>query len=202
MISSLSGKLIIKSPTKLVIEVNGVGFEVNISLSTYQKIGPQNASVSIFTYLHVRDESLQLFGFSTQQERRFFLMLISISGIGPKLAQLILSGATVQELKTSILEEDVATLIAIPGIGRKTAQRIIFDLKEKIASDESFQKLEQSLPADEVSKSHIYNEAVQALISLGYSKSAAENAINTVRKKFQQIENTEDIIKKALSDIK
>lgn len=201
MISFLSGKLIEKYPTKLIIEVNGVGFEVNISLTTYQEIGPQGTTISLFTYLHVRDESLQLFGFCTKQERQLFLMLISIPGIGPKLTQLILSGANVQELKKSILEEDISKLISIPGIGRKTAQRIVFDLKEKIASGEKMKEGLAFAPV-EASRKSMNDEAILALISLGYNKSSAENAIRKVWAKQNQIQSLDELIKKALSEVK
>jgi len=201
MISLLSGKLIEKHPTKLIIEVNGVGFEVNISLTTSQEIGPQGTTISLFTYLHVRDESLQLFGFYTKQERQLFLMLISISGIGPKLAQLILSGADVQELKKLILEEDISKLVSIPGIGRKTAQRIVFDLKEKIATGEKM-KEKEVIPSVEASKKAISDEAVLALVSLGYTKSKAETAVRKVWQKQNQIQSLDEFLKKALLEVK
>lgn len=169
MITYLQGKLIEKNPTKLVIDVSGVGFDVHIPLSTFAKIGQVGNFVSILTYLHVREDSLQLFGFASKEERELFLKLISVQGIGPKLAQGVLSGISVEDFRNSIVKEDYSTLTSISGIGRRTAQRLIVDLKEKLELD----------TAREVAtlESGVVEEAILALVSLGYKRASAKAAI-------------------------
>ena len=132
MIASLSGILKSKSPTELLVEVNGVGYAVSIPLSTYSSIGEINAPVVLLTHLHVREDAMQLFGFATEAERHLFKMLISISGIGPKIAQGILSGISVSEIRQHISSGNVSALTAIPGVGKKTAERLIVELRDRI----------------------------------------------------------------------
>lgn len=195
MISHLTGRVIHKSPTEIVIDVHGVGYEVNIPLSTFQKIENVNGDVTIFTHLHVREDAMVLFGFATESEREVFLLLISISGIGPKIAQSILSGITSAELREAILRGNVEALTSIAGVGRKTAERIILELKSKIGKFEYSH--EPGSPTSQQLK--IRTEAVIALMSLGFTRANAEASLRAVLSESAGKEvPLEEIIKKAL----
>lgn len=174
MIASLTGILKVKAPTEVLLEVHGVGYAASIPLSTFEKLGEVGSTLTLLTYLHVREDVLQLYAFATEEERGFFRMLIAISGIGPRIAQGILSGISVAELKEHIGKENVGALTAIPGIGRKTAERIIIELRDKMS------KLEVT-PTSTVGLSGLQaetrNEALLALTSLGYARQIAERAI-------------------------
>jgi Holliday junction DNA helicase RuvA len=194
MIASLTGTLTIKLPTEININVQGVGYQVNIPLSTYEKLGEIGSTVTVLTYLHVREDALQLYGFSTDEERTFFRMLISVSGIGPKIAQAILSGISVSELRHHIITGNVSALTRIPGIGRKTAERLVVELKEKVAKVEP----EVAYIAG-VGGIEIRSEALLALTSLGFNRAVAEKAIRSALAESNGKElSIEELIKKAL----
>ena len=148
MIASLTGILKSKSPTEILVEVHGIGYTVSIPLSTYEKLGDIGSSVSLLTHFHVREDVMQLFGFFTEEERRLFKLLISVSGIGPKIAQSILSGMNVEELKSHLVSGNVNALTAIPGVGRKTAERLIVELRDKVGKI-LMQNLNQFLPSEQ-----------------------------------------------------
>ncbi|RMD51493.1 MAG: Holliday junction branch migration protein RuvA, partial [Ignavibacteria bacterium] len=131
MIGYLRGKIVSKKPTQIILDVNGVGYLINITTSTFETIGNKE-EISLFTYLSVKEDSLTLYGFSSVAEKEMFQLLISISGIGPKLAQGILSGIQIDELKSAIQEGNVTRIVAIPGIGRKTAERLLVELRDKV----------------------------------------------------------------------
>jgi Holliday junction DNA helicase RuvA len=199
MIASLTGTLKFKSPTEVLIDVNGVGYSVNIPLSTFEKLGPVNSTAFLFTHLHVREDVLQLFGFATEDERFLFKQLISVSGIGPKIAQSILSGISSAELRQCILKGNTSALTAIPNVGRKTADRLVVELRDKIGKAGTFG--ESSLPAGD-EREDARTEALLALTSLGYNRIAAEKA---VRMAFQESDGSntsvEELIKKALRHV-
>lgn len=201
MISFLNGKLVEKSPTHAIIEVGGVGFDINISLNTFKQLAEIGTVLFLHIYLHVREDQLSLFGFVEISEKNLFQKLISISGIGPKLAQVILSGATVEEFTESVLEENIPKLTRIPGIGKKTAQRLIFDLKDKLVAGESKQTdVEAKLRvADDIQA--VNQEAILALVSLGYTQQAAETAVKKVRKKQPDFLSVEELIRCALVEV-
>lgn len=195
MFSYLHGKLIEKSPTEVVIDVNGVGYLLNISLTTYEKLNSLQNDVKVFTYLHVREDALQLFGFTTESERNMFKLLITISGIGPKMAQGILSGMNPEELKTLIQNGNIAALTSIQGIGRKTAERLVVELRDKIGKTE-IEIIDRTFSGVQLK---MRDDALNALISLGYNRSTAEQAIRQVLKESSGRELTvEEIIKFAL----
>lgn len=198
MISSLRGKLIQKNPTQLVMDVNGVGYAVHIPLSSYQQIGPIGSDLQLLTYLHVREDILQLFGFATEGERELFQMLIAISGIGPKLAQSILSGISVEDFKQAIIDTNIDVLISISGIGRKTAQRLMVELKEKFGDVQ--EDISVVVPSQQVDGT-LVEEAILALVSLGYKKTKARMAIQKVLETSSEKLPVEDIIKRALRHI-
>ncbi len=193
MIAFLKGTLIVKSATEAVIDVNGVGYQVNISLTTSEQLGAIQSTVSLLTYLHVREDILQLYGFATEEEREFFRMLLSISGIGPKMAQGILSGMSTSELRTAIVDGNVTVLTTISGVGKKTAERIVIELRDKLSKT--------AAPSSSVIPSgkqlNLKNEAINALMSLGFQHATAEKAVLAVMKEHQNL-SVEEIIKYSL----
>ena len=194
MIAFLKGKLIHKDPTFVVIEVNGVGYHVHISLQTYSEIKDQE-NILLFTHLNVREDAHILFGFSKETERKMFQLLISVNGVGPSTAIVMLSYMNVEELKSAIVHDDAVTLQRIKGIGGKTAQRVIIELKDKLKKD----AYEEIIPAGTgVRHNTLRAEALSALITLGINKSAAEKSVDGVLKKSGNTLTLEDLVKQAL----
>jgi len=191
MISFLDGLLVSKSPTEITIDVNGVGYSVHIPLSTFEKLDGLNQRVKIFTYLHVREDAMQLFGFATEPERELFRLLISVSGIGPKIAQGILSGMNPVELKQCITAGNIVALTTIQGVGRKTAERIVVELRDKVG------KVEETAVPGAGKETSIRSEALSALLSLGYTRSTAEAALRTVLNERKDL-SLEELIKQAI----
>ncbi|MEA3560661.1 MAG: Holliday junction branch migration protein RuvA [Candidatus Omnitrophota bacterium] len=196
MINYLDGKLIDKHPTRIVIDVGGMGYNVNIPLSTFDKLGVVDSRVKIFTYLHVRKDSQQLYGFITMEEKNLFGLLLLVSGVGPKLALTILSGASVKEVKSAIANKAVRVLNSIPRLGKKISERIIVDLREKVSAAPVL----KSETAGELSSKQesIFNDAVLALISLGYKQSTATQAVRRVISHVQEDMTSEQLIRRAL----
>lgn len=166
MIAHLRGKLAHKDPTRIVIDVSGVGYEVFIPLTTFTALPNSGSEVSIDIHTHVREDIIALYGFSTRRERSIFEKLMTISGIGPKLAVTILSGGSVEDLVGSIKRSDLARLTAIPGVGRKTGERIILELKDKLQDFVEAQ-----------TKSSVEVDVLSALENLGYNRALAESAM-------------------------
>jgi Holliday junction DNA helicase RuvA len=199
VIFALEGKIVSKSPVEVVVDVGGIHYLVNIPVTVYEKLGEVGANVKLYTYLIVREEEIYLYGFSSVEERDFFKLLISVSGIGPKMAQAIMSGMSVDELKNSIIRSDVSSLVSIPGVGKKTAERVIVELRDKIAKIEFAGKPLEFISSDQV---EVRNEALLALISLGFSRQSAEKAIRAVLKENEKMEFTvEELVKQALRHI-
>ena len=173
MIAQLNGKLIEKNPTELVIECGGVGYDVKISLNTYTTIGTSEA-IRVFTKLIVREDAQILYGFATKEEREMFNYLISVSGIGPNIAMVMLSSMVPEEIAYAIQTEDVVTIQGIKGIGAKTAQRVILDLKGKVM------KIAGGIENSGALNNTNRFDALTALVSLGFDKKAAEKAIDKV----------------------
>ena len=167
MIAHLRGKLMQKNPARVVIDVHGVGYEVSVPVTTFSALPDLGAEVSIDIHTHVREDVIALYGFSTRRERIIFEKLMTISGIGPKLAVTILSGGSVEELVGAIKRGDLPRLTAIPGVGKKTAERIILELKDK------FQEFVDAAP-----KPAVQTDVVSALENLGYPRGIAEGALN------------------------
>ena len=191
MISFIKGKNIEISPTKLIVDVNGVGYEILISLRTYSKIKNID-KVNIFTHLNVKEDSHTLYGFYNKKERKTFLDLISISGVGPSTAIVILSSLSASELKKAIIESDVNKIKSVKGIGLKTAERIILELKDKISKQDIEDiKFVQSFD------NTIRNEALSALSSLGISKNVVERHIDSILEKNINI-TLEELIREVL----
>lgn len=198
MITFLEGVIEEKQPTSVVMNVAGVGYEVFIPLSSYDRLPGVSESCRILIYDYVREDTHQLFGFMTREERRMFLLLIGISGIGPKLALSALSGLTVRELTAAIAEADVKRISSISGIGKKTAERVVVDLKDRIGKGEALEAIAgaEELPEDATKM----RDAVLALISLGYKQGAARKMVAAaVRGGKSNDMSVEDIIKQALA---
>ena len=195
MIDKLKGVLDKKSTTYAVIFVGGVGYKLKMSINGLESLPSIGDEVNILTYLYVREDILDLYGFIDPIERNTFNLLISISGIGPKLALTILSGINPKQLKERVISGDVAALTSVPGVGSKTAKRIIIELKEKfIKSDDS------SLGFDDknILSSELFKDVVNALVSLGYKQNYAKEACKDLEEKGQMDGEIEVVIKKAL----
>lgn len=175
MIAELTGLLARKSPDHLVIDVNGVGYLVSMSLNAYYQLPAVGARVQVLIHTHVREDALQLFGFLEPEEKQLFLLLTSVSGIGPKLAMNVLSGRPYRELEEAIQAGDLTRLVAVPGIGKKTAERIVVDLRDKVKQLPK-EALAQSAPP----QSAVEDEAVSALVNLGYKRGDAERIVKSV----------------------
>ncbi len=195
MIAYLKGKLVHKEPTLVQIEVNGVGYQVSISLHTFSEIKDRE-DLKIFTYLHVREDAHILYGFVSEAEKQMFLQLISVNGVGPNTALVVLSYLPPADLRSAIVREDAASLQAVKGIGGKTAQRIILELKDKLKKD---------LGDEESGKTGMVHntvrrEALTALVTLGIAKPAAERSIDTLLKRMGTSISLEELVKQALKN--
>ena len=199
MIDFLSGIIVEKNPTNLVLQNNGIGYNLLISVNTFENLPQVGSEVTLKTYLHVRDDILQLYAFESEKERKIFIGLISISGVGPKLAQTILSGIKIDEFIHAIQQGDIERLTNISGVGKKTAQRLVIELKEKFAQSGLITDKEGAeYPTFLLSE--VEQEAMLALISLGYKKSVVEKALAKVRRNGSP-DKVESIIKQALQTI-
>jgi Holliday junction DNA helicase RuvA len=192
MIAQLKGKIISKHPTGIVLDVHGVGFEINITTTTFESLGDAD-EISLYTYLSVREDSLTLYGFATNAEKEMFKLLIGISGIGPKLAQSILSGIQIEELKSAISQGNISRITVVPGIGRKTAERLLVELRDKVETVEEVTGEAEPL-------SSVRSDAVAALVSLGYNPKQAEKIVRGILAVEPEI-SIEDLIRRALSSI-
>ncbi len=191
MIGYLKGILAVKDPTYVVLDVNGVGYEVKISLNTFSRI-KDLGSCLLHTHLHVKEDAQTLYGFFEQEEKKVFLRLISISGVGPNTALMINSSLNVDELRNAIVNEEVAIIQKVKGIGNKTAHRIILELKDKIKKEGI------EIGVSSFGGSNIRNEALSALVTLGINKPTAEKSIDKILKNHAGDLSLEDLIKRVL----
>jgi holliday junction DNA helicase RuvA len=188
MIGHLKGKVISSKPTRILLDVNGVGYAVNISINTFEKLSG-SAEISLFIHTSVKEDSITLYGFSSESEKEMFELLISVNGIGPKIALGILSGIKTDDLKNAIYSSDISRIISVPGIGRKTAERMVLELKTKI----------DSVAIDRTSlKPDIRSEAVSALCTLGYNIRTAEKVTSDVLSEFPA-STIEELIRRSLA---
>lgn len=196
MITFLDGKLVSALPTQAIVDVSGVGYEVFIPLSSYDKLPAAGQSVRILTHLHVREDAHVLYGFMSAAERDLFRLLVNhVSGIGPKLGLAVLSGMSVNNFKSAVVNSDVAALAKISGLGKKTAERIVLELKDKLgvaAAWEAASATHAPTPEEEEA-----NEAVLALIALGYKQVDAHKSVREMQQKGEA-KSAEDLVKFAL----
>jgi Holliday junction DNA helicase RuvA len=190
MIARLAGRLLEKQPDRIVIDVGGVGYAVAISFQTYQELPDADASAVLLIYTHVREDALALFGFASEREKKLFEMLIGVSGVGPKLALTLLSGIPAVELVAALAKGDARRLVSIPGIGRKTAERLTLELREKAA------KLFVPSAADGATAEA--QDVVSALVNFGYKKSEADRVVDALTRRGAPASFSE-FLKEALS---
>jgi holliday junction DNA helicase RuvA len=199
MIGWLKGTLAQKSAERVIIDVGGVGYEVLIPLSTFYELGEAGSPVELKIHTHVREDALQLFGFRTAREKQVFLQLIQISGIGPRLAVTILSGLALDDFLEAVVNRDVARLATIPGVGKKTAERIALEMKDRIKDLPGGTPAIPAMPGGD----GVTRDVVSALVNLGYQRSKAEAALSRLRHGDTQAEprNFETMLKKALREL-
>ncbi|MDD5229984.1 MAG: Holliday junction branch migration protein RuvA [Candidatus Marinimicrobia bacterium] len=194
MFAYINGKIVKKEPTGVIIDVGGIGYQIHIPLSTYSALPALGQSAKLLIYYHVREDIQALYGFASHEEKDLFMLLINISGIGPKMAITILSGATPDQFRRRILEGDVKALTLIPGIGLKTAKRIIVELSEKMG------RTDEALPDDLAPVAvATHEEVLKALTSLGYRRSEALSALRKAIQELGESAPVEKYIKTALN---
>lgn len=192
MLDYVRGMVASKSPTRIVLEVSNIGYLLHIPLSTFEKI-PDQGEVTLRTQLFIRDDQVKVFGFFTEEERGLFQLLLSVTGIGPNTAIAILSGSSVDDIKRAVIMEDAKALEKIKGVGKKTSERIVLELKERI------KEIVTTLPSGLDSRQKtIISDAIMALISLGYGRAVAEKAVSEAAKKLQTVDNIEVLVREAL----
>jgi Holliday junction DNA helicase RuvA len=199
MIAHLRGSLQSKSPRSLILDVNGVGYEVTVPLTTFYELPDLGSTVSFHIHTHVRENALQLYGFRTPQEKEVFIRLMGVNGIGPRLAINILSGISAGELVATVRQEDVARLTVIPGVGRKTAERIIVELRDKLAGLDITG--ESDLAAPQQTSTAILDDALSALLNLGYKRAMAQRAIEQACKLLQMNITLESVLQECLRSL-
>ncbi|MBM3889175.1 MAG: Holliday junction branch migration protein RuvA [Verrucomicrobia bacterium] len=196
MISFLRGKLVSATPAQVVLDCNGVGYEIAIPLSSFDKLPAVGGDVRILTYLHVREDAHQLYGFMTEQERELFKLLLSVSGIGPKIALTVLGGMSAVALKGAIVSNDVKSLSKIKGVGAKTAERLCVELRDKIGEIGALEAAaaRHALTAEEQK----LNDAILAMVSLGYKQLEAHKAIRAAFDRLGADAKVEELVRQAL----
>ncbi|VAW54444.1 Holliday junction ATP-dependent DNA helicase RuvA [hydrothermal vent metagenome] len=195
MIGRLTGSLLEKQPPSLLLDVQGVGYELEASMSTFYNLPECGENITLHTHLVVREDAQLLYGFYSLSERVMFRNLIKISGVGPKLALTILSGMSAEDFSRCILEEDSKALTKLPGVGKKTAERLVIELKDRLEKDDSIKLSSVGSPAKIERQANPVNDAVSALISLGYK---AQQASQMIRELDVEDKSTEEIIRAAL----
>ena len=201
MIAYLTGTLLVKHATSVIVDVGGIGYEVTIPLSTFYELEEVGSNVQLRIYTHVREDALQLYGFKSTRERELFTRLISVSGIGPKLGITLLSGMSADEMIAAIRNNNLARLTLIPGVGRKTAERLVVELRDKIVSLAAVAvEDEGGVPAQAseiMIEDAVHSDALSALINLGYQRSSAEKAITAALNEGGEI-TVESILRRSL----
>ncbi|MEK9628851.1 MAG: Holliday junction branch migration protein RuvA [Nitrospinota bacterium] len=197
MIAHLKGPLTYKSPDHCIVDVNGVGYKVFTPLSTYYALPKPGETVSLRIYTRVREDELKLFGFLTEEEQAIFEKLITINKVGPKLALGILSGMSPSDLLAAVMNNDAARLSAIPGVGKKTAERLALEMKDKLSD----LALEMEHQPDAEAPGGYYEDALSALLNLGYKKPQAEKALKTAYNENGKESSLEDLIKESLNNL-
>ena len=201
MISHIRGTLVRKQPLLVIVDVGGLGYSINIPLSTFEKLPDKESSVELFTHLHVREDEMSLYGFFTEEERKMFRLLIGISGIGPKVAIGILSGTGIPQLRKAVTEGDVDRLTTIKGIGKKTAQRLIVELRDKLGAPEDGDEWLRSEGEEPEVEENLLS-AAHALETLGYSSKQAFAAARKSLKTLGNDAEPEQLIKEALGQVR
>lgn len=202
MIGRIRGTLVEKHLTEILVDVNGVGYEISVPMSTLYQLPDTGQGLVLHTHLAVREDAQVLFGFMEKAEKSLFRALIKVSGVGPKLALAILSGMAVDEFVRTVNANDVASLVRMPGVGKKTAERLIIEMRDRLAEwgPQAAGELPGSSPAGS-SEAHIASEAETALVSLGYKPAEASRTIARVLKEHSEIADSETLIRLALKSM-
>lgn len=195
MFDFITGRMVCKRPTYLIVESGGIGYLINIPLSTYDNM-PDHGVVQVFTQLFIRNEQIMLFGFATTDERDVFRLLISVNGVGPKIALSILSGSSIVEFKHAVISEDVNTIKTIKGVGKKIAERIVLELKETIKNTMFTDTIDKKDEQDTMAL-----DAITALVSLGYVRTEAQKAVDKALKMYDLKNGVEGLIRQALKSV-
>jgi Holliday junction DNA helicase RuvA len=198
MIARVSGKLLSKDTAHAVIDVGGVGYAVQIPLTTFYELPDEGSPVALYTHTHVRQDAILLFGFMRRRDRDLFQLIISVSGFGPRLALNILSGISMEELSRAVLEGDVKRLTNIPGVGRKMSERLVFEMREKIGKLPLGEGDAPCRPGGDESLVRMRREAASALVNLGYRTALAEKAIEKVFRKGEPVPSLDVLLKESL----
>ncbi|THI87005.1 MAG: Holliday junction branch migration protein RuvA [Nitrospira sp. CG24A] len=199
MIASLTGRLAFKAPTHLILDVHGVGYEAYIPLSTYYGLPNLSDNISLSVHTHVREDAIQLFGFLTSQEKDAFVLLTSVSGVGPKLALSVLSALPVPDLVAAIQSGDVEKLTTVPGIGHKSASRLVLELKDKVEKLQPGLAPVSDLPRE--GQDAVFDDALSALVNLGYRPQDAKEALKHVKKSHAESIVLKDMIRESLKEL-
>lgn len=194
MIAMLTGKLAYRSPEQIIVDVAGVGYRLQVPLSTFYSL-PENGQVSLQVHTHVKEDAFQLFGFSTLTEKELFLLLVSVSGVGPKLAITILSHIPVEDLALALSQGDIPRLTSIPGIGKKSAERLVLELQDKATAYAAGAAIKPS-DGSSIGNEDMHHDALSALVNLGYKESLAKRALKNLN--IQPGTTLEDTLKAAL----
>ena len=197
MIASIKGLMSHKSATEIIVDVNGIGYRLFVPLSTFYVLPEIGESVSLNVYTHVKEDALQLFGFHTPEEKKIFQLMISVSGIGPRLAMNILSGVSARDLSEALAAGNLAKLMNIPGIGRKMAERLVFELKDKVIKLAEDSAITVS-GSDKAPHESVMDDALSALINLGYKNNLAKQALEKVTQEKSEGITLEELLKQTL----
>lgn len=196
MIAHIQGRLHFKSPENLIIDVDGIGYQVHVPLTTFYELPDVGNTVALHIHTHVREDALQLYGFQEQEEKALFVRLMGVAGIGPRLAVNILSGISPAELAECLGQGDLARLISIPGVGRKTAERIMVEMRDKLPALAADRDI--ALSVKSAAEEAVMNDAISALVNLGYKKGVARKAIDQAIERLEGEINLESLLKESL----
>lgn len=199
MIAHIQGRLHFKSPENLIIDVDGIGYQVHVPLTTFYELPDIGNTVALHIHTHVREDALQLYGFQAQEEKALFIRLMGVAGIGPRLAVNILSGISPAELAECLGQGDLARLISIPGVGRKTAERIMVEMRDKLPALAADRDI--ALSVKNAAAEAVIEDAISALINLGYKKGLAQRAIDQAQQRLQGEINLERLLKESLRSL-
>ncbi len=195
MIARLTGKLAVKNPDEVILDVHGVGYQIFIPLSTFYELPERGEILTLQIYSAVRENALELYGFLTMKEKELFKLLLSVSKVGPKLSQNILSGISTEDLSTAIVTGDILKLNSIPGIGKKTAERMILELKDKVPKAQAAEQEAVTVPGE------LLDDALSALLHLGYKRTSAERAVKRAINEAGRDGPLEEIIRLSLKHL-
>ena len=200
MYAYISGKLVEKRPTEVILDVQGIGYFLHIPTSTFESLPESGQQTKLFTYHHVREDAIQLFGFISNAERKVFEVMLAVSGIGPKLALAALSSMSPSQLRDHVVNGDTAVLTGIPGVGRKTAERLIVELRDRFADLDLLEKGAATTTVDADDRRAARSDALAALESLGFSRASAEKNLRKVLRDHPELRAAEDMIRLALRE--